>query len=335
MNLKEIAAIAGVSVSTVSRVVNNQNTKCASQEVQNKIWSAVRSLGYTPNPYAQSLKRADLENSTRSFHNSIAYCCATLSSYGGHYDWELLSLIEKEILANHYAVSALHPDSDTDAGEKGSKDLGLILIGEDSDRHIAQYAARYKNIVCISGRRPQYPCDLILLDTHRALRHAIQYLQSLGHMQVSFVGTGKGPFFEGAQLFGSSKNDTRLSFFPCGLSMNSGLQLGASLCDLPQLPSCLLCENNAIACGVIQAIQENGFSVPEDISVVSLDGGLSLSRAALPVRVTTFYYNKTDISRLAIRLLIDRIHRRHSIPVICEPECHLEINGSCAAPVRR
>ena len=55
MTLKEIAKEAGVSVSTVSRVINN-NSKAAGKEVQDRIWEIVRRTGYTPNSVAQSLK---------------------------------------------------------------------------------------------------------------------------------------------------------------------------------------------------------------------------------------------------------------------------------------
>ena len=54
--LKDIADQAGVSISTVSRVINSQNTKAASSETAEKIWQIVRDLGYIPNQVAQSLK---------------------------------------------------------------------------------------------------------------------------------------------------------------------------------------------------------------------------------------------------------------------------------------
>ena len=57
MTLKEIAQKAGVSVSTVSRVINNNNSKAASKEVQERIWQIVRETGYTPNLSAKSLQK--------------------------------------------------------------------------------------------------------------------------------------------------------------------------------------------------------------------------------------------------------------------------------------
>ena len=65
MTLKEIARQANVSVSTVSRVINQKNTKAASPEVQERIWKIVRKSGYTPNATARSLKlgqKAQIQN---------------------------------------------------------------------------------------------------------------------------------------------------------------------------------------------------------------------------------------------------------------------------------
>ncbi len=60
MSLKKIAQITGVSPSTVSRVLNNKNHKCASEEIKDKIWSAARELGYLPNESARNLKKGRL-----------------------------------------------------------------------------------------------------------------------------------------------------------------------------------------------------------------------------------------------------------------------------------
>ena len=56
MTLKEIAQEAGVSISTVSRVINNKGTNAASQEVRDRIWEIVRRTGYSPNTAARNLK---------------------------------------------------------------------------------------------------------------------------------------------------------------------------------------------------------------------------------------------------------------------------------------
>lgn len=58
MTLKEIAQETGLSVSTVSRIINKENYKCTSREAEEKVWEIVRTSGYTPNLMAKELKRA-------------------------------------------------------------------------------------------------------------------------------------------------------------------------------------------------------------------------------------------------------------------------------------
>ena len=58
MKLKDIAKAAGVSTSTVSRVLNDKDTKAASKEVKNRIWEIVRETGFVPNENAQNLRRS-------------------------------------------------------------------------------------------------------------------------------------------------------------------------------------------------------------------------------------------------------------------------------------
>ena len=58
MTLKEIARETGLSVSTVSRIINKENYKCTSREAEEKVWEIVRTSGYTPNLMAKELKKS-------------------------------------------------------------------------------------------------------------------------------------------------------------------------------------------------------------------------------------------------------------------------------------
>lgn len=69
MTLKEIAQEAGVSISTVSRVINNTGTNAASTEVRERIWEIVRRTGYTPNSAAQNLKLGQNGLSAKNTHS--------------------------------------------------------------------------------------------------------------------------------------------------------------------------------------------------------------------------------------------------------------------------
>lgn len=75
MTLKEIATQAGVSISTVSRVINKSGRCPASKEVQDRIWEIVRQTGYTPNSSARQLKKGDQHADTSRCHALACLVC--------------------------------------------------------------------------------------------------------------------------------------------------------------------------------------------------------------------------------------------------------------------
>lgn len=76
MTLKDIAKEAGVSISTVSRIINGNSSNAASKEMQDKIWSIARAGGYVPNTSAQALKQKKQGKCTSSFHR-LCLCKST------------------------------------------------------------------------------------------------------------------------------------------------------------------------------------------------------------------------------------------------------------------
>ena len=104
MTLKEIAAEAGVSISTVSRVINKSSKCPASQEVQDRIWEIVRRTGYVPNSSARELKMG-IQESTGSRSRSIACIFARVSEKETDSFFAALARsIEKEAFRYNYIL---------------------------------------------------------------------------------------------------------------------------------------------------------------------------------------------------------------------------------------
>ena len=101
MTLKEIAREAGVSISTVSRVINKNSTNVASKEVQDRIWEIVRRTGYTPNATARSLKTGAakaVDAPTRSI------ACLYARANSDLFSSTLTRSIEKEAFKHNYVL---------------------------------------------------------------------------------------------------------------------------------------------------------------------------------------------------------------------------------------
>ena len=102
MTLKDIAKEAGVSISTVSRIINGNSSNAASKEMQDKIWSIARAGGYVPNTSAQALKQKSRENLP---HHSIACVYARAQDAQNDAFFSTLTRsIEQEALKQGYIV---------------------------------------------------------------------------------------------------------------------------------------------------------------------------------------------------------------------------------------
>ena len=105
MKLKDIAKAAGVSTSTVSRVLNDKDTKAASKEVKNRIWEIVRETGFVPNENAQNLRRSGL--SQKRDTDGKHYYAMIYSRSQDNKDMffsELASSIEREAYKKDYIL---------------------------------------------------------------------------------------------------------------------------------------------------------------------------------------------------------------------------------------
>ena len=103
MTLKDVAEKAGVSVSTVSRVIASSNEKCASEEVKKRIWKAVQETGYRPNQSAQALRKGAPGQSERA----ASICCLFARSKdfaSDRYFEELSGYVKQEIMRQGYRL---------------------------------------------------------------------------------------------------------------------------------------------------------------------------------------------------------------------------------------
>lgn len=162
MTLKEIARQANVSVSTVSRVINQKNTKAASPEVQERIWKIVRKSGYTPNATARSLKlgqKAQIQNTTPK---SIACIYArSNSAVSDPFFSQIAKAIEQEAFKSNYfirqsftAMDIANPDMARQLAQFPVD--GIVILGRYEKQLLRFFTQNYKNVI-YTGLNPMEP----------------------------------------------------------------------------------------------------------------------------------------------------------------------------------
>ncbi len=271
ITLSDVAALAGVSSQTVSRVVNNH--PYVSDETRRRVLDAIRQLDYYPNRAARSLA------TQRS-------CILGIITYGmSHYGpAQMMCNVEQTAKARGYSVSftsvsSITPESIRDALENlGGREVdGLVLI-------TPVLGVSYTDLARICTGVPFVQVDIelaaqvpsVVIDQKYGTQLAIQHLIDLGHREICAI---SGPLnWHSAQARHESWCDTLIA---------AGIQPGASvegdwtaaggytaahrLLDMDITFTALVAGNDQMALGAIRALRENGFRIPEDISVVGFD----------------------------------------------------------------
>lgn len=338
MTLKEIASEAGVSISTVSRVIN-KSAKCpASKDVQDKIWEIVRRTGYTPNHSARELKLGGAEHGhTRS--RSIACMFARVSDTATDlFFTSLARSIEQEAFKQNYVLkysfSALdinHPNTFRLIADNHAD--GVVIMGR-CDKPMLKMLKQYFSYVVYTGLNPlDAKYDQIICDGRQAARAAVEYLLELGHRKIAYIGetqseiryksycetlcTHKIPFFKGY-----TANVT--------LSSESGYQGVKRLISTGCDATAYFCANDITAIGAMRALQEAGMSIPKDVSVISIDD-IDTAQYLTPM-LTTIHIPVEEMGQMTAKILIDRIEGGHRLPVKMDLPFFVAVRDSCAPP---
>lgn len=322
MSLKKIAEMVGVSPSTVSRVLNNTVSSCASPELKEKIWQAAHSLNYIPNSNARNLKKG-LGNPVRSYKISIIMArFHTLDS--DPFFGELFQVIKESLFANSCTLHSMLNTEQTDFSSLNEVD-GIIILGRCPNELLSTLKKYTQNIVGIDRNPTDYTMDEIICNGKTAAKKAIEYLLSLGHTQIGYIGDCS---FE-SRYIGYCEtmiaHNIPLNYdYICSTNqtLDSGYQAMHTL--LKQDITAVFCANDISALGALHALNE---SDKRKTSVISIDN-ISLAQTSIPP-LTTVNIPKEDMGRMAVTILLDRIRHKHSEYLRVEFPCKIFERESC------
>lgn len=321
MTLKEIAESVGVSVSTVSRVINGKGKNVASKEVQDKIWEIVRSTNYVPNQAAQMLKNK--KDSNAYCQSGTVECLLARTSFEekDQFFSELARSVEIEALANNlvlqynFNISDIRNANPIDA-IRAQNALGLMILGRCSQYVLSAIKPYFKSICYCGLNYLKGDYDQIICDGLEASKAAVEYLIKLGHTNIGYIGETKDEIryigYRRAMIeHNLSTSLKRVANYR--LSYQGGYDGAKSLIESHSDITAVFCANDATAIGAIRAFQENGFSIPNDISIIGVDD-LDLSSYITP-SLTTIRIPVKEMGEIAIKILLDRINGGHKIPL--------------------
>lgn len=310
----EVSKLAGVSLATVSRVMNkNANV---SDKTKAKVLAAMAELGYRPNTIAQSLA------SNRS--NSIGL---VISELHGPFYGPLMAGVENECRQHgkHVIIAAGHSD---EAKEKDSIEFlinrscdALILHVEAvSDDYLRELSQGPTPIVLINRYVQGLSGPCITLDNRLGGYLATKHLLELGHRQFAYI---SGPLWKqdaqerlaGHQqaLAEYSLPFNQQSLFEGDYQETGGSEGLAALLAMRIPFTALVCANDEMASGALTVAREQALQVPQQLSIIGFDNVL-LTRYLFP-KLSTVNYPINDMGRMAVRYIIKQVYQQYQGPL--------------------
>ena len=317
MTLKEVATAAGVSPSTVSRVINSAGNNFASKEVRQRVWKAVRDLGYVPNAQARELKQGT-NNKTSTLLIHILFARAQ-SGLGDSYFDELASFVQEEILSQGAMVGRLYAREEAiEIMNHGKftteKNEGLVVLGRTKKTLLPFIANFHRRVVYITLNQMAFAADHVMCDGYQATQTAMQYLYHQGHRHIAYV--GEYPQEIRYQSFWHFVTQNTLTYsretiINTPMTAEGGYTAALKLVQCKLFPTAVFCANDVTAIGLLKGLKQKGIEVPKALSVISIDD-IAEAGDTSP-RLTTVKIPVREMGSIAVKTLTDRLRKGHSI----------------------
>ncbi len=304
ISIKDIAEKANVSPSTVSRALNDHPR--ISTDTKAQIQDLAKTMGYVPSDLARSLV------AQRSTTIGLA-----IADFLDPFCVGLISSIEDALVNGKYRVfvSSFYRERERELALLDAfyerRLVGIIVVGSQVGKaHNAQPYRAAMPAVLINC--PHYPYS-VSVDQIMAARKAMEHLIELGHRRIAYAqqdvssttGTARLQSYRTALSDYDIQVDERLIVRTEG-GIGGGIKAATQLLELSQPPTAILCFNDMMAMGVINALQHRGYDVPKDCSVVGFDD-LETSSYYYP-SLTTVRQPIYQLGQRAVAMLFRLIH---------------------------
>jgi LacI family transcriptional regulator len=274
VKIKDVAKRAGVSVTTVSRVLNGE--KYVKDDLKLRVNKAIEELGYVPSQIARSL----VSRKT----NLIGVIVPDITS---NFYSTILSSIEETASSNGYNLLVCNISEDIDKEFKYLtifKEMrveGIVIMHEKINEEIRAFINKLNVPVIFSSVKPMDQEFIsVIIDDYQAAYEATEHLIGLGHERIGFIGGDMRDITSGQNRYSGYRNaltDHGLKIVYEWIrfgdyKVKSGYDMMREILRGKQLPTAVFAVSDDMAVGAMNCIYDHNLQVPGDISVIGFDG---------------------------------------------------------------
>ena len=310
--IKEVAEYAGVSVATVSRVVNN--TGRVSPELRRRVLAAMDALNYQPSALARSLRRRRTQTVgilvpqlDHPFFSSLAFA------------------IERKLFSEHYHALICSAEENQEKEDAYIEMLirqrvnGVILVPTgQSAENVHRLLEQQVPVVLADRDLPDLAISRVLNDNFHGGYEGARHLLSLGHRRIGVIGGPDYSYPMRQRINGIRQafRDARVAHDPDLMSIGTlqqfemGYTAARSLLSKSPRPTAIFALTDVMAVGVLHAAYEEGLRLPEELSVMGFDD-IPLASYSIP-ELTTIAQPIYDMGESAARILLRQMQKPDS-----------------------
>lgn len=318
-NIQQVAKYAGVSVATVSRVLNGQDKVAVKTKL--KVEEAIQHLNYEPSMLGRNLRNSE--------SRIVLILIPTISN---PFYFEIIKGIENMALSQNYNILLCETDSSPE-----KEDIYFDLVRKKMADGIISMdpAVNVETLKTLSEKYAIIQCSeygggvdipYVTIDSEEASYRAVKHLIQMGHRRIALMNSDEKFLYARERRMGYQRaleeNGIPLNkeyiFYTKELGFEQGQQAMKKILQLKEQPSAVFAVSDLLAIGALKEINAAGLRVPEDVAVVGFDK-IDFSNMTNPT-LTTVAQPMYKMGTIAATMLIDKIQGRHVDSVVLEHE---------------
>lgn len=338
--LKDIATQAGVSIATVSRVLNQDESFSISIKTKQKILQIASDLQYQ----LSGNNRNTINNSEKADDVGLIMLYSESDEIKDPYYLTIRTTFKKEAAKQNLKCSEYFlPDKSVGPVDFGEHSV-LVIIGSGYHwtKKIEKKVKKAGCPVIFVDFAPDFDgADSVLTDFHQMMDTVINHLIKMGYREIGYIGgrefniSTEEPLQDLREVYFEQIlkiNDLYKSqhvYFDKSITIENGYNLAVKMIKSKNLPEAVFVENDSMAIGVLKAFGENNIRVPEDISLVScndIPAAEYLSPSLTTMRIPTDL-----MGQMSVRLVQERLNYKRKLGVKLIVPNKLIIRESCGA----
>lgn len=323
--LKDVAALAHVSVSTISRFLNQDPTLSIPEATRQSIIEAVKKTGYE--------KRQKKEK--KALKIGLLHWYTLEQEMNDPYYLQVRLGIETYFAKDEVEIVRIFKN-DTNKISRLENIDGLICLGKFSVKEMEKFTTSYEPVVFLDMQTSSIQFNTISLDLEQAMKDVLAYLAKQNFERVGFLGGYET--LEDHEVYRDPRTETFLReakkygmvydpyFLIDAYTKESGYKMMMHLLEQETLPQAVVACSDPIAIGAMRAIKEKGLQIPKDISIIGFDDIEDAKYCDPPL--TSVHAPAKQLGQYGAMLLLDLIQKQIELPFQMLLPCHLVIRNS-------